>query len=167
MMDEHQLFHSRDAHSPSRSQNFPLYGCQSSRLGGSSRTNESILSWSLVEDQSQLHINILEIMAIRFALLNTLKYICHDFYGQHNSGLIYEQARGNTFSQPMHRGMEDTPMVPKTSDYRQDLSYLRQIQCFGKQVIENRQNSQNRVGIGLIDCEFNFPNVQLSQFGFV
>ena len=67
----------------------------------------------------------------------------------------------------MRRCMEDTSLVPKTLDYRQDSSYSRQIQCFGRQVIENRHNSQNRVGIGSIDCEFNFPNVQLSQSGSV
>ena len=33
-------------------------------------------------------------------------FLCHDFYRQHNSGLIYQQARRNTFSQPMRRGME-------------------------------------------------------------
>ena len=65
------------------------------------------------------------------------------------------------FSQPMRRGMEDPPMVPKTSYCHQDSSYPRQIQCFGRQAIENRQNSQNRVGIGSIDSEFSFPNVQL------
>ena len=75
---------------------------------------------------------------------------------------------GNTFSQPVRRGMEDSSLVPKTSDYCQDSSYPgRQIQCFGRQVIENRQNSQNRMGIGSIDCEFNFANVQLSQSGSV
>ena len=30
-------------------------------------------------------------------------------------------------------------------------------------MIDNRQNSQNRVGIVSIDSEFNFPNVQLRQ----
>ena len=139
--------------------------------GGSSRINESILSWSLVgrpipAPYQHIRNNGHSFHTVKYLEIY-LPFLCHDFYGQHNSGLIYEQARGNTFSQPMHRGMEDTQMVPKTSDYRQDLSYLRQIQCFGKQVIEKRQNSQNRVGIGLIDCEFNFPNVQLSQFGFV
>ena len=44
-------------------------------------------------------------------------FLCHDSYWQHNSGLIYQQARGNTFSQPMRRGMEDTSLVPKTSAY--------------------------------------------------
>ena len=61
----------------------------------------------------------------------------------------------------MHGGMENPPLVPKTSYCRQDSTYPRQIQCFG------RQNNQNRVGIGSIDSEFNFPNFQLSQSGSV
>ena len=74
---------------------------------------------------------------------------------------------GNTFSEPMRTGVENPPMVPKTSYCRQDSSDPRHIQCFGRQVIENRQSSQNRVGIGSIESEFNFPNVQLSQSGSV
>ena len=64
----------------------------------------------------------------------------------------------------MRTGMENSPMVPETSYCRQDLSYPRQIQCPGRQ---NRQSSQNIVGFGSIDSEFNFPNVQLSQSGSV
>ena len=94
-------------------------------------------------------------------------FLCHDFYRQHNSGLIYQQARRNTFDQFMCGSMENSPMVSKTSDYSQDSTYPRQIQCFGRQVIENRQSNQNRVGIGSIDSEFNLPNVQLSQSGSV
>ena len=48
MVDELQSICSGNAHSPSRPPNLPLHGCQSFRLGSSSRTNESILSWSLV-----------------------------------------------------------------------------------------------------------------------
>ena len=58
-------------------------------------------------------------------------------------------------------------MVPKTSNYSQDSTNPRQIQCFGRQVIENRQSNQNRVGIRSIDSKFNLPNVQLSQSGSV
>ena len=58
-------------------------------------------------------------------------------------------------------------MVPKTSDYSQNSTYPRQNQCFGRQVIENRQSNQNRVGIGSVDSEFNLPNVQLSRSGSV
>ena len=68
------------------------------------------------QDQSQLHINMLEIMAIRFALIKALKYIHHFcvMIATDNSDLIYQQARGNTISQTMRRGMEDTSLVPKT-----------------------------------------------------
>ena len=61
------------------------------------------------EDQSQLHINILEIMAIRFALKKS-----HNIYSlflrrvlcrQNDSGLLYQQTRWNTFSQSMYRGI--------------------------------------------------------------
>ena len=124
--------------------------------------------WS--EDQSRLHINMLEIMAIRFALIKALKYIRHScvMISTDNTKVVSsQQARGNTFSQPMRTGTENSPMVPETSYCRQDSSYPRQIQCFGRQVIENRQSSQNRVGIGSIDSECNFPNVQLSQSGSV
>ena len=171
MVDELQSLPSRNAHSPSRLQNLPLYGCQSLRLGSSFGTDESILSWSLVGRPIPAPYQHVGNNGHLFRTDKNLKiyspFLCHDLYRQHNSGLIYQQVRGNTFSQPMRRGMEDPPMVPKTSYYRQDSSYPRQIQCFGRQVIENRQNSQKRVGIGSIDSEFNFPNVQLSQSGSV
>ena len=48
MVDELQSICSGNAHSPSRPPNLPLHGCQSFRLGSSSRTDESIPSWSLV-----------------------------------------------------------------------------------------------------------------------
>ena len=41
-------FGSRNSYLPSRSQRIPLCGCQSFRLGSSSGTDDSILSWSLV-----------------------------------------------------------------------------------------------------------------------
>ena len=62
------------------------------------------LSWS--EDQSQLHVNILEMMAIRLPLL------CYDLAKQYNSGLLYQQTRRNTFAQLMRRSMENPPLVP-------------------------------------------------------
>ena len=49
MVDGHQLICPGNAHSPSRPQTIPLYRRQSLRMGSSSGTDESILSWSLVE----------------------------------------------------------------------------------------------------------------------
>ena len=61
------------------------------------------------EDQSQLHINMLEMMAIRFALKRAITFIHHSCVMiQHNSGLLYQQTRWNSFSQPMYRGLEDS-----------------------------------------------------------
>ena len=146
----------------SRPQNIPLYGCQSIRMGSSSGTDESILSWSLVGRPIPVPYQHVGNNGHSSPTDKSLKIyspsLCHDFYRYHNSGLIYQQTRWNTFSQFVRRGMEDPPMVPKTSYCHQDSSYPRQIDCFGRQVIENRQNSQNRMGIGSIDSEFNFPN---------
>ena len=123
--------------------------------------------WS--EAQSQLHVNVLEMMAIHFALkkgINTPP-LCHDFYLQYNSGLLYQQTRRNTFSQPMRRGMGDPPLVSGTQCRDQSSSYSRQIQYIGRPSFEIGQTSQNRMGFGLIIDQFHFPNAQLSQCGFV
>ena len=124
MVDRHQSICSRNAHSPSRPQNIPLYGCQSLRMGSSSGTDESILSWSLVGRPIPTPYQYVGNNSHLFRTDKSLKiysqFLCHDFYRQHNSGLVYQQARRNTFSQPICRGMEDPPMVPKTSYCRQD-----------------------------------------------
>ena len=171
MVNEHQSLRSRSAHSKSRPQNIPLYGCQSLQLGSSSGTDESILSWSLVGGPIPTPYQHVGNNGHSFRIDKSLEiyspFLCHDIYRQHNSGLIYQQARRNTFSQPMRGSMENPPMMPKTSYCSQDSTYPRQIQCFGRQVIENRQNNQNRMGIGSVDGEFNFPDVQLSESGSV
>ena len=171
MVDEHKSLRSRSTHSPSRPLNIPLYGCHSLRLGCSSGTDESILSWSLVGRPIPTPYQHVGNNGHSFRIDKSLQiyspFMFHDFYRQHNSGLIYQHARRNTFSQPMRGGMENPQIVPKTLYCSQDSTYLRQIRCFGRQVIKNRQNNQNRVGIGSIDSEFNFPNVQLSKSGSV
>ena len=55
--------------------------------------------WS--EDQSQLHINMLEIMAIRFALIKALKYICHScvmISTDNTTAVSYINNQGGTLS---------------------------------------------------------------------
>ena len=109
---------------------------------------------------------MLEMMAIRLALKKAIKYI-HHYCCCINSGLFYQQTRRNTFSQPMHRGMENTPLMPGIRYCDQSFSYSRQIQHNGRQSFEIGQASQNRMGFGSICSELRLPNAQLPQCGFV
>ena len=125
--------------------------------------------WS--EDRSRLHISMLEMMAIRFPLIKALKYIRHScvMISTDNTTLVsYMNKQGGTHSPNLcvqvwkillwclkHHIVDRIRHIPG------------KFNVFGRQVIENRQSSQNRVGIGSIDSEFNFPNVQLSQSGSV
>ena len=95
------------------------------------------------------------------------QFLRHDIYRQHDSGFLYQQTRWNTFSQPMHRGMGDTPLVPGTRCSDQSLSYCGQIQYFGRLPFEVGQTCQNGMCFGSIDCKFHIPNAQLSQCGSV
>ena len=172
MVDEHKSFCSRNAHSSSRSQCIPLYGCQSLWMGSSSRTNESILSWSLAGRPIPTPYQYTGNNSHSFRTEESLKicspFLCHDFYRQHNSGLLYQQTRRNLLSQPLCRGRGgDAPLVPGTTYSCQGSSYPRQIQCFVRPPIENGQTSQNRMGNRSISRELNFPNVQFPQCGSV
>ena len=72
-----KLSASADFYPSSRSQIFPSYGCQSFQMGSSFRANETIFHGCWTEDQSQLHINMLEMMAIRLALKQAVTFIHH------------------------------------------------------------------------------------------
>ena len=126
------------------------------------------------EDQSQLHISTLEIMAICFALkiFKAIQYIHHSCVmistdKLYNSGLVYQQTRRNIFSQPMHRGMGNSPQVPGTQYCTQNSSYPRQIQYISRLSLEIGQTSQYRMVFGSIGGKFHFSHVQFSQCGFV
>ena len=101
MVDEYQSLRSRYAQSPSRPKDIPLYGCQSFRLGSLSGTDESILLWLPVGRPNQLHINMLEIMAIRFSLIRAFKYIhtsCVMISTDHTTVVSYINKQGGTHS---------------------------------------------------------------------
>ena len=86
-------------------------------------------------DQSQLYINMLEIMAIHFALIRALKHIHHSCV----SGLIYQQARRNTFSQPLCRGMEDPKTTYSTAQVKEPKNSLFRISAF-RELAKNTRN---------------------------
>ena len=136
------------------------------------RTNESILSWSLVGRPIPTPYQYTGNNGHLFRTEESLKicspFLCHDFYRQHNSGLLYQQTRRNLLSQHLCRGRwGDPPLVPGTTYSCQGSSYPRQIQCFGRPPIENGQTSQKRMGIRSISRELDFPNVQFPQCGSV
>ena len=124
--------------------------------------------WS--EDQSQLHINILEMMAIRLALKKAIKYIHHScvMISTDNTTVVsYINKQGGTHSpnlcvevwEILHWCLEHNIVICS--------SYSRQIQYIGRRSLEIGQTSQNRMGFGSMGSKFHFPNAQLSQCGFI
>ena len=93
------------------------------------------------EDQSQIHINILEIMATKESHTIHTSLLCYDFHRQYNSGLVYQQTRRNTFPRPMRGGMENSPLVPGTRYCTQNSSYPRQIQYISRPSLDIGQTS--------------------------
>ena len=87
MVGKYQSLHSRNTYSPARPQNIPLYGCQSLRLGSSSGTDESILSWSLVGRPIPAPYRHVGNNGHSFRTDKNLKIyspsLCHDLYRQH------------------------------------------------------------------------------------
>ena len=177
MVDELQSICSGNAHSPSRPRNLHLHGCQSFRFGSSSRTDESILSRSLFGRPIPTPYQHVGNNGHSFRTDKSLEiyspFLCHDIHRQHSSGLIYQQAR--------RRGGGGGGRILLTYAYRYGkFSYgagniilslgivISQANSMSWQTGYREQtSSQNRVGFGSIESEFNFPNVQLSQSGSV
>ena len=140
-------------------------------MGSSSRTNETILSWSLVGRPVPAPYQYSGNDGHSFSTDGSHKMhsplLSYDLDRQCNSGLLYQQTRRNTFFQPMHRGMENPPLVPGIQYRDQSTSYPRQIQHIGRPFFEIRQAFQNRIGFGSIGRELHLPNAQLPQCGFV
>ena len=169
LVDGHQWLRTRNCYPSSRSQCIPIYGCQSLWMGSSFRADETILSWSLdgrpVPAPYQYTRNDGHSLRTEKSHNIYSPFLHHDLYRQHDSGLLYQQTRWNTFSQSMYRGMGDPQLVPGTRCSNQSSSYSRQIQYFGRLLLEIGQTYQNRMGIGSNHSEFNIPNAQLSQCG--
>ena len=67
----------------------------------------------------------------------------------------------------MHGGIGNSPLVPGTRYYTQNLSYPRQIQYISRLSLEIGQTSQYRMVFGSVGGEFHFSNAQFSQCGFI
>ena len=97
LVDGHQSFRTRNFHSFSRSQCIPLYGCQSLRMGSSSRADETILSWSLVRRPIPAPYQYVRNNGQLFHTEESHKiyspFLRHYIYQQYNCGLLYRQTK--------------------------------------------------------------------------
>ena len=103
--------------------------------------------WS--EDQSQLRINMLEMMAIRSALMKAIKYIHHScvMISTDNTTMVsYINKQGRTHSPNLC--VEVCKVLHLCLEYDQSSPYPSQIQHIGRPSFEIGQASQNRVGFG-------------------
>ena len=101
LVDGSQLLHSWNIHSSSRCQCIPFYGCQPLWMGCSSRTSETIRSWSLdrrpISALHQYSRNNGHLFCIEKGHAVHTLLLCHDIHWQHNSSLIYQQTRRKHF----------------------------------------------------------------------
>ena len=113
MVDEYQSLCNRNFYPPARSKHISLYG---RHYGWGAHLEPLRLSFHghWMEDQSKLHINMLEMMATERSHNIYSPFLHHDIYRQHDSGLIYQKTRRNTLSQSMRKGMGDSQLVPGT-----------------------------------------------------
>ena len=171
MVEGHQSLCFGNIHSSSGTQYIPFHGRQSFWMGTSSRADETIISWSLVRRPIPAPYQYARNDGHSFSTEKSHKIysplLCYDLNRQYNSGLLYQQTRRNTFSQPMRRGMDNPQLVPGILYLDQSLSYPRQIQHIGILSFEIGQASQNRMGFGSICSKLRLPNAQLPQCGFI
>ena len=137
IVDGHQSLCSGNVHSSSRSQCIPFYGCQSLRMGSSSRADETILSWSLdwrpIPTPYQYSGNNGHLFGTEESHKIHTPLLCHDLYWQYNSGLLYQQTRRNTIPNLCVEVWDiNSPLVPGTWYHYQNSSYSRQIQYIGR-----------------------------------
>ena len=104
MGDKPQSVRDRDFYPSSRSQIFPLYGCQSFRMGSSFRANDTILSWSLdrrpIPAPYQYVRNDGHMISTETSQNIYSPFFHHDIHRQHNGGLIYQKTGRHSFPQP-------------------------------------------------------------------
>ena len=135
--------HKRCAPSYPCSRPVPIYRFEHDRLGCSPRTNGTGCPWSLVRRRTEISYKQPRtegcLSSINTVCSNNQWKNCTVSHRQHNSCLLYSQARGNTFPSVVSRNLETAPMVsvPSSSTARQTCS--RSTQCSGGQFISSKQ----------------------------
>ena len=101
MVDKPHSIRDRDFNPSSRPQILPLYGCQSLRMGAHLEPTTLSFHGRWTENQSQLHINMLEMMAIRLALKQAKTFIhpsCIMISTDNTTVVSYINKQGGTHS---------------------------------------------------------------------
>ena len=124
------------------------------------------------ENQSQLHINMLEMMAIRLALKQAKTFIHHSciMISTDNTTVVsYINKQGGTHSPNLCVEVWKILNWCLEQDIYsyQSTSHPRQIQHSCRPPLKTRQTYQDRMGSGSNSCEFSIPDAQLPKCGSV
>ena len=169
MVDKPQWVRDRDYYPSSRSQIFPLYRCQSFRMGSSFKADSTILSWSLdrrpIPAPYQYVGNDGHTISTETSHNIYSPFLHHDIHRQHNGGLIYQQTGWHSFPQPLRRSLGNSQLVPGTRHCYQSSSHSRQIQHSCGPPIKIRQTYQDRMGSGSNSSEFSILDAQIPKCG--
>ena len=156
MVDRSQPLYTGDQYSSTRSNVLPFYRCQSLRMGSSSRTDETILSWSLdrrpISTPHQYSGNNGHSFCIEKGHTLYTAHFCHNIDRQHNSSFVYQQTRRNPFTEPMYRSMGNPALVSETQHNAPNSRYTRQIQYFGGPALQIGQAHQHGMVLGSESC---------------
>ena len=121
------------------------------------------------ENQSQLHINMLEMMAIRLALKQAKTFIHHSciMISTDNTTVVsYINKQGGTHSPNLCVEVWKILNCGTRHSY-ESTSHPRQIQHSCRPPLKTRQTYQDRMGSGSNSCEFSIPDAQLPKCGSV
>ena len=122
------------------------------------------------ENQSQLHINMLEMTAIRLALKQAKTFIHHSciMISTDNTTVVsYINKQGGTHSPNLCVEVWKILIWCLEQDSYQSTSHPRQIQHSCRPPLKTRQTYQDRMGSGSNSCEFEIPDAQLPKCGSV
>ena len=158
MVAEPVSVYKRCTPSDSCSRSVPVHGCQPDRVGSTSGTCGSCCPRNLVRQreaashkQSRIESGLSSACTVCFYCSRENCSISH---GQHNSGFLHSQTRGDTFPSAFSGNLETTPLVsePISTTARQTCS--RSTQCSSGQFIPPKQSLTSRMDSKTGNCSF-------------
>ena len=138
-----------------------LYRRQPARLGSSCGAGGTSVHGVWAEDQSRLHINVLEMKAI--FLSNTScpqgkELHCIGVNGQHYSGSLYKASGRDSFPRPLRGGVEHPELVLSSQHSAVSEAHTGQVQHSSRPDVQNEQTDLYRVVPGSGNSKQDFPN---------